>query len=82
MQNSNDHDLLIQLMERVKGIDEKLTTHLLENSEIIPRHETDIAALKTEVAVRTAQGKTVVWVFGGIISIVSFAINAAFRYLD
>lgn len=46
MTKPNDHDLLIQLIERVKGIDDKLTAHLSDNGETVRDHESRIRRLE------------------------------------
>lgn len=81
MKNPDDHDLLIQVDTRLQGIEEKLDRHLMENGETIKNHELRIVTIETELAVFKSQVKIIGAVAAGIVSLISFGINAAFRFL-
>ncbi len=81
MQTPNDHDLLIQLDERLKSIDKKLDAHLSDNGETVRDHEDRLVRIETELAVFKSQVKVVGVVAGGVISVASFAVSVAARYL-
>jgi hypothetical protein len=45
-QKISDHDLLIQLDERLRSIDRKLDAHLSDNGEVVKDHELRLRRLE------------------------------------